>query len=72
MEALQEGRTVVKFEKCKVLDRKLRPVKPLKRKKAVVIVGPRGGDSSPEQTDGEDHAQDEAAPQGQSYVVVES
>ncbi len=71
-EALQEGRTVVKFEKCRVLDRKLRPVKPLKRRKAVVIVGSEGGGSSPDQTDGEDNPQDEAAPQGQSYVAVES
>jgi general secretion pathway protein D len=72
LEALQEGRAVVKFEKCKVLDRKLRPVKPLARRKAVVFVGSEGSSSSPEQIEDEDHLQDGAAPTSQSDVVVET
>ena len=43
--ALTEGRAVVKFEKGKALDRTLKPIKPLKKKKAVVRVGPEGTDA---------------------------
>ena len=40
--ALAEGRSVVKFEKGKALDRSLTPLKPVRKKKAVVQIGPEG------------------------------
>ena len=48
--ALAEGRAVVKFEKGKALDRTLAPLKPVKRKKAVIQVGPEGVTAEPPDT----------------------
>jgi hypothetical protein len=48
--ALAEGRAVVKFEKGKALDRALAPLKPVKRKKAVVRIGPEGEATEPSDT----------------------
>jgi hypothetical protein len=48
--ALTEGRAVVRFEKGKALDRALKPIQPLKRKKAVVHVGPEGAGTEPLET----------------------
>jgi hypothetical protein len=43
--ALAEGRAVVKFEKGKALDEALAPIEPVRRRKAVVRVGPEGSGS---------------------------
>jgi general secretion pathway protein D len=48
--ALTEGRAVVKFEKGKALDRALEPIQPLKKKRAVIQVGPKGSASEPFET----------------------
>ena len=72
VEALLEGRTVMKFEKCKVLDQGLRALKPVKRKKAVVLVGAEGSGRSVDGNDEEELPPDTTVPSNQAYVVVDS
>ena len=45
--ALAEGRSAIKFEKGKALDRKLAPLKPVRRKKTAIQIGPAGANPAP-------------------------
>jgi hypothetical protein len=72
VEALLEGRTVMKFEKCKVLDQRLRELKPVKRKKAVVFVRAEGSGPSVDGDDEEELPANATVPSNQAYVVVDS
>jgi hypothetical protein len=53
---------VVKFEKGKALDRALAPLKPVKRKKAVVRIGPEGEATEPSDTQDSPNPPDRGEP----------
>jgi len=72
VEAVREGRTVVRFEKCKALDSQLRPIAPLKRRRAVVIVGSEEARSTVDGEDGEELPAEPAPLPNPAYVAVES
>ena len=72
VKALLEGRTVMKFDQCKVLDQNLRALKPVKRKKAVVFVRAEGSGPSVDGDDEEELPPDTTVPSNQAYVVIDS
>ena len=77
VEALAEGRAVIKCSECKVLDRNLKSIKPLSRRKAVVIVGPPGGVGQEEVPDGElpdgeTSDSDQTSPQSRAVAVLDT